>query len=48
MSHTRILLIAMAIALFSGCASTFLPPERLASKAQVLLAFRLVRSAFPM
>ena len=26
------LLVSIAIALFSGCASTFLPPERLASE----------------
>jgi hypothetical protein len=32
MSHTRICIISIAIALFSGCASTFLPPERLASE----------------
>jgi hypothetical protein len=32
MSRTRILLVSIAIALFSGCASTFLPPERLASE----------------
>ena len=32
MSHTRILLVSIAIALCSGCASTFLPPERLASE----------------
>ena len=32
MSHTRILLVSIALALFSGCASTFLPPERLASE----------------